>query len=105
MNKLERDYSQLLELRKHSGEIDWWVYDGIRLRLTADDKAFYTPDFTVMLADGTLEIHETKGHWEQAALLRIKFAADKFPFRFIAIGKCTQKEGGGWWSRTFGGME
>lgn len=105
MNKLEAAYADYLEGRRIGGEVMWWKYNGIRFRLTNDDKAFYTPDFIVMLCDGTIEIHETKGHWEHDALLRIKFAAELYPFRFVAIHRLPKKEGGGWVEREFGGSE
>lgn len=101
MNKLEQEYAGILEMRRLAGEIDWWKYEAIKFRLT-QDKCFYTPDFVVQLSDGIIEVHETKGHWEEDALLKIKFAAEQFPFRFVAVGKRPKKEGGGWWTREFG---
>lgn len=47
MNKTESAYSQHLEMRKHAGEIAWYRFEGIKLRLA--DNTFYTPDFAVML--------------------------------------------------------
>lgn len=81
MTKLERSHAEGLELRKRAGEVLWWAYEGITLKLAPDTR--YTPDFAVMLADGTLEIHETKGFMEEAAWVRLKLAAELFPFRFI----------------------
>lgn len=83
MNKLEADYAMQLEMRKRVGQILWYEYEAVKLRLA--DNTFYTPDFMVMLANGELEIHETKSHWEDDARVKIKVAADKFPFRFIAM--------------------
>ena len=48
-----------------------------------------------MLGDGTLECHEVKGHWEDDARVKIKCAAEKFPFRFVAMKPRTKKNGGG----------
>lgn len=59
MNKTETAYAQELELRKRYGEIAWYRFEGIKLRLA--DNTFYTPDFAVMLANGQLEMHEVKG--------------------------------------------
>lgn len=50
MNKTESAYCQHLELRKRAGEIVWYRFEGIKLRLA--DNTFYTPDFAVMLATG-----------------------------------------------------
>ena len=82
-NRTESKYAQELELEKKSGEILWYAFEGIKLRLA--DNTFYTPDFFVMKKDGTLECHEVKGFWEDDARVKIKVAAEHFPFRFIAI--------------------
>lgn len=58
--------------------------------------ARYTPDFAVMLADGVIEMHEVKGYWTEDARAKIKVAANKFPFRFVAVYKQAKKDGGGW---------
>lgn len=93
MNKLEREYAEHLEIRRIAGEVLWWAYEPIKFRLAAS--TFYTPDFGVMLANGEVEFHETKGFWEDDARVKIKCAADKFPFRFIALKKLAKKHGGG----------
>lgn len=99
MNKTEAEYASLLELRRRAGEVVWYAYEAITLRLA--DGARYTPDFAVMLADGQMELHEVKGHWAEAALVRIKVAAELFPFRFLAVEKLPKKNGGGWKEREF----
>lgn len=90
MNKLEGAYAQHLDLLKHAGEVLWWRFAPMRLRLA--DGAYYKPDFGVLTRDCLFEIHETKGHWREAARVRIKVAAEIFPFRFIAI----KRDGGNW---------
>lgn len=99
MNNTEKAYAQHLEIQKREGEINYYSFDGINLRLA--DNTFYKPDFLVMRADGQLEIHEVKGFWTDDALVKIKVAADKFPFKFIAVMKQTKKNGGGWDIRDF----
>lgn len=100
MNGTESEYAGLLELRKRAGgDIEWYSYEAITLKLGND--ARYTPDFLVMRSDGTLEAHECKVHWEEAALVRIKVAAELFPFRFISQQKIPRKDGGGWKTREF----
>lgn len=99
MNGTEKAYAQHLELLKRAGEVAYYSFDDINLRLA--DKTFYKPDFLVMRSDGQLEIHEVKGFWTDDALVKIKVAADKFPFKFIAIMKQTKKNGGGWNIREF----
>lgn len=94
MNKTETAYAQYLEARKAAGEVLWYRFEGIKLRLA--DNTFYSPDFAVMLADGTLECHEVKGHWMDDARVKIKVAADQYPMRFIAVKVRAKKYGGGW---------
>lgn len=95
MNKLEAAYEQHLEERKQKGEIIWYAYEAIKLRLA--DKTFYTPDFAVQLANGELELHEVKGFWEDDAKVKIKVAAAQFPHRFRAMKQLPKKDGGGWY--------
>ncbi len=90
MNKLEAKYARQLEIRKHSGEIKVYFYEGIKLRLA--DKTFLTPDFLIMNADDSLEIHETKGYMMDDANVKLKCAAEKFPFKFVLV----KWERGGW---------
>lgn len=94
LNKTEEAYRQHLEARKFAGEIAWYRFEGIKLRLA--DKTFYTPDFAVMLPDGTMEMHEVKGFWQDDARVKTKVAADQYPFRFIAVTARAKKAGGGW---------
>lgn len=60
LNKTETAYALTLEARKRIGEIEWFQFEGIKLRLA--DSTFYTPDFFVMLAGGELQCHEVKGY-------------------------------------------
>lgn len=79
MNKTEERYFQHLDLRKLAGEVAEWWFEGLTLKLANDCR--FTPDFLVQLADGTLELHETKGsHMRDDALVKLKVAAVKFPF-------------------------
>lgn len=95
MNKTEAEYAELLKGRQLAGEIEWFAFEAIGLRL--GKKCHYHPDFLVMLSDGVLEVHEVKGgHWEDDARVKIKTAAEKFPFRFVAMRKRSKKDGGGW---------
>ncbi|MEZ2694441.1 DUF1064 domain-containing protein [Hafnia alvei] len=94
MNKTESEYYQLLELRKRAGEVVWYRFEGIKLRLA--DNTFYTPDFAVMLSTGEMEMHEVKGFWTDDARVKIKVAAEQYPFRFIAVKPKAKKAGGGW---------
>ena len=94
MNKTEAAYRDYLEIQKRAGHIDWYEFEAIKLRLA--NRCFYTPDFMVMLADGQLQCHEVKGYWEDDARVKIKVAAEQFPFQFIAVQVKPKKGGGGW---------
>jgi hypothetical protein len=93
MNQTEKAYAALLDARRYAGEVAWFKFEGIKLRLA--DNTFYTPDFAVMLADGSMQLHEVKGHWQDDARAKIKIAADLYPFEFIAVRKQSKKAGGG----------
>lgn len=94
MNNTEKAYSDHLEWRKHIGEVAWFKFEGVKLRLA--DKTFYSCDFFVMLSNGQLEAHEVKGFWTDDARVKIKVAADMYPFAFIAVQAVKKAEGGGW---------
>jgi hypothetical protein len=92
-NKTESEYEAELRLRMAVGQVLWYRFEGLKLRLA--DNTFYTPDFAVMRADGSLECHEVKGFWADDARVKIKVAAEMYPFRFIAIMKLPKRDGGG----------
>lgn len=85
MNKTEAEYASILESRKRAGEVAWFAFEGVKLRLA--DSTFYSPDFAVMLAGGELEMHEVKGFWTDDARVKIKVAASMYPFAFFALRK------------------
>ena len=99
MNKTEAAYAALLESQKAAGEVAWYKFEAIKLRLA--DNTFYTPDFAVMLANGQMELHEVKGFWQDDARAKIKIAADMYPFRFVAVRPKPKKDGGGWATEEF----
>lgn len=94
MNKTEAAYAATLDARRYAGEVAWFKFEGVKLRLA--DNTFYTPDFAVMLANGALEMHEVKGFWQDDARAKIKIAADLYPMLFVAVRAKPKKEGGGW---------
>lgn len=85
MNKLEASYAQHLKELQQFGQIAGFFYESMKFKLA--DKTYYTPDFLVLMTDGFIELHEVKGFWEDDARVKIKVAADKFPFKFKAIKK------------------
>lgn len=94
MNKTEAAYEKHLRDLMMAGEVLWYKFEGIKFRLA--DNTFYNPDFAVMTKEGMIEVHEVKGFWQDDAKVKIKVAADLYPFRFIAIKVKAKKDGGGW---------
>ena len=94
MNKTEAQYFSHLQQRLFAGDILWFKFEGVKLRLA--DNTFYTCDFTVLPADAVMEMHEVKGFWQDDARVKIKVAAALYPFRFKAVTPRAKKHGGGW---------
>ncbi len=101
LNKTEVAYAETLEVRKLAGDIAWYAFEAVTLKLAFDTR--YCPDFIVMRSDGQLECHEVKGRTKingkespycmDDAKVKIKVAAEKFPFRFLMVFPLS---GGGW---------
>lgn len=90
INKTEAAYGEHLEMLKKAGEIVDYRFEPLKLRLA--DKTYYNPDYLVIYP-GHFEIHEVKGFWRDDARVKIKVAAEMFPwFLFRAI----QRDGKGW---------
>ena len=100
MNKTEARYAEHLASRLAAGEIKWFRFEGIKLRLA--NNTFYSGDFAVMAADGVIEIHEVKGFMLDDGAVKLKVAADQYPFRFFLIKAQAKKDGGGWDVREIG---
>ena len=101
MNKTELAYSQHLEALKSCGEIVWWKFEAIKLRLA--DNTSYTIDFFVMKSSGELEGHEVKGYAMDDSMVKIKVAAEIYPFRFLLI-KAANKNCSAWNIKEIGNM-
>lgn len=81
MNKTERAYADHLYASQLIGAVLHYEFEGIKLRLGKG--SWYTPDFYVVTPE-RFELHEVKGFWREAAMVRIKVAATKYPhFKFI----------------------
>lgn len=96
-NKLEASYEIYLKLRQQNGEIIWYQFEGMKFRLA--DNTFYTPDFNILMPDGLLEMHDTKGSkaiFSDDAKVKIKVASAMYPFRFFAVFPKPKKLGGGY---------
>jgi hypothetical protein len=118
MNRTEAAYAEHLEARRRAGDVVWYAFEWASLRLA--DRTHYRPDFAVLVRDsgaieagpaGTytreprfvLEFHEVKGFWRDDARVKIKVAAEAFPFRFLAVQKRKKADGGGWAVERFPG--
>ena len=97
MNKLESSFAAYLEKRRLAGEVLDYRYESLRLRLAP--KTFYTPDFFVALP-AEFQVYEVKGHWEDDARVKIKWAAQLYwYFRFFGV---RQEKREGWVFEEFG---
>lgn len=103
MNKTEQAYAEVLEQRKHLGEILDWEFEPFVLKLCPG--VSYTPDFLVQMPDLTAEIHEVKACrkggaylMEDDAWVKFKMADSIFSwlFRFVRAGRLAKADGGGW---------
>ena len=78
MNSTESKYAtDVLNVGVAMGVYASWRFEAIKFRLA--DRTYYTPDFVVIAADGTIEIHEVKGFWEDDARVKIKVFAEMYP--------------------------
>lgn len=83
-SKLELAYWQHLKQRLRDGEV--LRVDNHPEKLLLGEGAWYTPDFRVVALDGVIEHHEVKGGFaREAAIVRLKVAAAKHPFRFFLV--------------------
>lgn len=80
---LEERYYEHLQQRMRRGEIAAFALKPEKLRLA--DGAYYTPDFRVILPDGSVEFHETKGFMREAARVRLRAAAEMHPYTFLLV--------------------
>lgn len=100
MNKTEARRAAELEAMRIAGEISAWAFEAVTLKLAHDCR--YTPDFLVIYGLGHVRFEETKGHWRDDARVKIRVAAEKFPwFDFVALTVRKKKDGGGWHRESF----
>lgn len=96
-NKTEARY----ELHLHGDpEIARWWFEPFTLRLShpgSGQPAKYTPDFLILMKDGTTYVDDVKGAGldDTAAIVRVKTAAELFPLWVFRIAKERKKKDGG----------
>ncbi len=93
-SELEVEYNSRLKIMKLAGEIQDYWYHAIRLKVGGKGEntrtSWYTPDFMVLTNDHTLEMIEVKGYKRNAEMVRIRAAADLYPYDFIVASKPKQ---------------
>jgi len=91
-SKLEEEFRLSLYVDLQRGNIVWFDYEAMRLRIGKD--AYYKPDFVTLSWGGSMTFYEVKGHWREAARVRIRAAAERYRmFSFFAVSK---PKGEGW---------
>ena len=97
LNKTEQRYANHLAARLAAGEIKWFKFDCIKLRLA--DNTFLEVDFAVLRADDVLEMVDVKGAkavYQDDARVKNKVAAETYPFVFKVAYPRAKAAGGGW---------
>lgn len=103
MNSAETAYSEVLDIDQRAGRIHHYWFEGISVRLSHPPKgqpATYTPDFMILMPDGTTIIDDVKASYrDRAGDVRIKAAAELFPlwtWRIVEMKKRNKRDGGGY---------
>lgn len=98
MTKTEERYRNHLQSRLVIGEIASYEFEPEKLRLAKDTS--YTPDFRVILPDGTIEFHEVKSSAGYRAMnngtsrVKIKVAAEMhWMYRFVSAVEMKKQAG------------
>ena len=78
MNRWEAQYASVLETSKTFGDIKAWRFEKVNLKLA--DKTYFKPDFLVIHNAHSGEFVEIKGQWREDARVKVKVAAEQFPF-------------------------
>lgn len=97
MNKTEAAYAHYLTILLRAGEVAWFKFEGIKLKLA--DNTFLTVDFVVMMPNGQIELHDCKGSpgvFVDDAKVKMKVAAEIYPFVFKVVYPAKKSSGKGW---------
>lgn len=92
-SKVESEHALWLESERRAGRVLEWIYErGYELKSEGKLIGRHKPDFTVMLPDGRVEVHEVKGGratQTEAWRLRKKLFEANYPhikYRVFAFG-------------------
>lgn len=83
MNRLEASFALYLEGLLRTGDIYQYGFEEMKFSVGAG--AWFTPDFWVIDKNSEITFYETKGFMREAANVRIKSVAGKYPFRFVIV--------------------
>lgn len=99
MNAAEKAYASALNADEN---VHSWWFEPFSLQLShpaEGQPARYTPDFLVLMTDGTTfvdDVKAAKGFDDKAAIVRIKAAAEQYPlWIFRTVYRRRVKDGGG----------
>lgn len=100
-NGLEAKYeAEVLIPQRDRGEVVAWHFEAVTLDVIVPNEAKparLTPDYLVLMADGTIEMRDVKGFCEEDAKLKVKAASERYPWmRWYLVTKVAKKNGGGW---------
>jgi hypothetical protein len=80
MNKTEIQYAWKLESEKRLGEIKWYGFEKIKLKLSSLN-CWYNIDFMVIDKEDQVKMIEIKGgHIWDDSIVKFKVACDLYPF-------------------------
>lgn len=105
MNKTEARYAQHLDALIAAGEVSWYGFEVIKLRLAAN-RCWFSVDFLVRMKAGGFELHEVKGRKgdryfaTEDGKLKAKFAARRCGLARTDTSR--PRKGGGWDQETIG---
>lgn len=109
MNKTEAAYADHLQRKLLAGQILRWDFEPETFKL--GEGCRYTPDFRVVLPDGEVQFHDTKGckmkkradgsreptAWmEEDARVKLRAASGLHPYGFYVAYPVPAARGGGW---------
>lgn len=89
LNKTEESYSQHLRLLHLAGDILWWGFEAMKVRIGKN--CYFSPDFLVMYADSRLELHDTKGrkgktyYAEDDSIVKARATSANFPLPMFFV--------------------
>lgn len=95
MNKAEASYAAELDLRKSAGDVLDFRFEAFKLKLA--DNTTITPDFTVLMPSGHIELHDVKGtFFPEHNRVKWKVGVETFPwFTWVLVRPRAKKNGGG----------